>query len=241
MSSPHPRTATIRSTLRPYRSAIVILVAAALFLGVVALGQAGSGGAPLAAPTSTATAEQQPSIERRDADDPAAIGSLDAPVVLTEWTDLRCPFCAQFGRETLPSIVQDYVVAGKVRVEFHDVAFFGEQSAQASVAARAAGRQGAFADYLDAVFQAAPDSGHPDLPREKLIDFARTAGVADLARFEADLDDPSLLQAVEQDTVSAQRLGVTSVPFFVADGTVLSGAQPVDRFRALLDSALAGA
>lgn len=241
MSRPQPTAAALQAKLRRTRFVVVILVAAGLFLGVVALARGESGNAPLASPAATAEEKQKPQIERRDPGDPAAIGSVDAPVVLTEWTDLRCPFCAQFGRETFPAIVQDYVDAGKVRVEFRDVAFFGEQSEQASVAAHAAGRQGLFAAYLDTVFRAAPESGHPDLPREKLLDFARTAQVPDLARFEADLDDPSLLQAVQQETVAAQRLGVTSVPFFVADGTAISGAQPADHFRSFLDSALAGA
>ncbi|AZZ56777.1 DsbA family protein [Rathayibacter iranicus] len=244
MSRPQPNSAVLQAKLRRTRFVVVALVAAILFLGVVALARGESEATPLASPGATGSAteaQQKPRIERRDANDPAAIGSVDAPVVLTEWTDLRCPFCAQFGRETFPSIVQDYVDSGKVRVEFRDVAFFGEQSEQASVAAHAAGRQGLFAAYLDTVFRAAPESGHPDLPREKLLDFARTAQVPDLARFEADLDDPSLLQAVQQETVSAQRLGVTSVPFFVADGTAISGAQPADHFRSFLDSALAGA
>ncbi|AZZ49875.1 disulfide bond formation protein [Rathayibacter rathayi] len=241
MSRPHPSVIALEARLRRTRILLVAVIAVALFLGVVALGQAGSASSPLAAPSPAAAAAQRPSIERRDAADPAAIGALDAPVVLTEWTDLRCPFCAQFGRETLPTLVHEYVDTGKVRIEFRDVAFFGEQSDQASVAARAAGRQGLFAAYLDTVFRAAPESGHPDLPREKLLDFARDAQVPDLARFEADLDDPALLAAVKQDTVDAQRLGATSVPFFAASGTAVSGAQPIERFRTFLDAALAGA
>ncbi|WP_245873043.1 DsbA family protein [Rathayibacter toxicus] len=227
-----------QATLRRFRVIAVILVAVTLFLGVVALGQGTSGGGatePQASP-STVT---KPVLERRDPQDPAAVGPVDAPLVLIEWADLRCPFCAQFGRETLPTIEREYIDRGKIRTEMHDVAFFGEQSEQASVAARAAGRQGKYPDYLRAVFAAAPPSGHPDLPREKLVAFARAAEVPDLARFEADLTDPELLAAVKTDTLAAQKLGVNSVPFFVAGGTAVSGAQPVDRFRAYLDAALA--
>ena len=91
------------------------------------------------------------------------------------------------------------------------------------------------------LYAAAPEEGHPDMPREKLIGFAKTAGIADLAQFERDLDDPELRRAVEASTAQAQQLGVSGVPFFVADGQALSGAQPVEAFREFLDGALADA
>ncbi|QWL27298.1 disulfide bond formation protein [Rathayibacter toxicus] len=238
MSSSRSPLAMAQATLRRFRVIVVILVAVTLFLGVVALGQGTSGGGA-AEPQASPSTVTKPVLERRDPQDPAAVGPVDAPLVLIEWADLRCPFCAQFGRETLPTIEREYIDSGKIRTEMHDVAFFGEQSEQASVAARAAGRQGKYPDYLRTVFAAAPPSGHPDLPREKLVAFARAAGVPDLARFEADLTDPELLAAVKTDTLAAHNLGVNSVPFFVAGGTAVSGAPPVDRFRAYLDAALA--
>lgn len=180
-------------------------------------------------------------LARRDPADPMAVGSIDAPVVLIEWTDLRCPFCASFSRETLPAIMADYVDTGLVRIEVRDVAYFGEQSEDASVAAQAAAAQGRYIEFLDAVFDAAPESGHPDLPRDTLIAFAEVAGVPDIARFTADLDDPALHAAVQEETGFAQQIGVSAVPFFVAGDVSLSGAQPIDIFRGYLDQALAKA
>ena len=192
--------------------------------------EAGSGGAGSGA-----------SLERRAQDDAMAIGDIDAPVVLSEWVDFRCPFCAVFSRDTLPVIVQEYVDAGKVRIEMHDVAFFGEESTRAAAAARAAGEQGKYFEFLEAVYAAAPESGHPDLPPKELIAHAKTAGVPDLQRFEQDMGREDLVAAVEESTVQAQRIGVTGVPFFVVDGTGLSGAQPADAFRQVLDRAVADA
>jgi protein-disulfide isomerase len=182
---------------------------------------------------------QEQGFVRRDADDPMAIGDVDAPVVLTEWLDLRCPYCAVFSRDTLPSLVRDYVDTGRVRIEFHDVAFFGEQSEDAAVAARAAGNQGKFVEYVTAVYDAAPARGHADLPRARLVEFAEEVGVPDVARFTADLDDLDVRAEAQASTRSAQQIGVSAVPFFVAGGTALSGAQPEETFREFLDQALA--
>ncbi len=178
-------------------------------------------------------------IERRDATDPMAIGAVDAPVVLNEWIDFRCPFCAVYSRDTMPTIIDEYVNSGKVRIEIHDVAFFGDESVRAAAAARAAGEQGKYIEFVRAVYAAAPESGHPELPPEQLLALAGEAGVPDLARFETDMQRPELAQAVRDSTAKAQQLGVNAVPFFVVNGQAMSGAQPIETFRQFLDQQLA--
>ncbi len=175
---------------------------------------------------------------REDPDDPMAIGSIDAPVVLSEWIDFRCPFCAVVSRDTLPQVVKEYVDAGKVRIEMHDVAYFGEESVRAAVAARAAGEQGKYFEFVKAVYAAAPESGHPDLPTEELIEFAKTAGVPDMKKFEADMQRQDLVEAVQASTAQAQSLGVSGVPFFAIGDQALSGAQPIEAFRQFIDQQL---
>lgn len=236
----------------------IVLAVVAAFLAVVVAAQLMPGQSPTAAPSESVESPDDPSsapsaeaseeeagpempFVRRDPDDPMAIGDVEAPVVMTEWVDMRCPFCALYSRDTLPILIEEYVDTGQVRIEFHDVVFYGEDSENAAVAARAAGNQGVYVEYLSSVYDAAPENGHPDLPRETLIDFAEDAGVPDMEQFVADLDDPELVADVQDSTQSAQQLGVSAVPFFVAGSTALSGAQPMDVFRQFLDQALAEA
>lgn len=250
-NSPAPKPVhPLARKLRFARILNVVLGAITAFLLVVVIAQSvpGAEQAATADTTQTPAADASGSgsgagseIATRDPDDPLAIGDVDAPVVLVEWADFRCPYCAVVTNQTLPTIFEEYVEKGLVRYEFRDVAFFGEESIDAAVAARAAGEQGRFPEYLEAVFAAAPEKGHPDMPREKLIGFAATAGVPDLAKFEQDLDRADLRDAVLASTDTAQRLGVTSVPFFVAGDQAIAGAQPIENFRALLDEQLAAA
>ncbi|MFF2389475.1 DsbA family protein [Agromyces sp. NPDC058104] len=242
--------AGLERRLRRARTLNVVLGAATAFLLVVAIAQAfpqttsaaapGPVHGPEASAQPSAPAEN-PAIALRDPDDPLAIGDVDAPVVLVEWADFRCPFCAVFTNQTLPVILDEYVETGLVRYEFRDVAFFGDDSTAAAVAARAAGEQGRFPEYLEALYAAAPEQGHPDMPREKLVGFAKEAGVPDLATFEADLDRADLHDAVAASTAQAQQLGVTGVPFFVVGDQALSGAQPLDAVRSFLDEQLLAA
>lgn len=235
----------LESKLRRYRVLTILLAAVSAFLLVVVIGQSAmNSGGP--SPEAAAAADPEPAptdspIVHRDPENARAIGAVDAPVVLVEWVDMRCPFCAVFHRDTLPTLIDEYVDQGLVRIEMHDVAYFGEESAHAAVAARAAGEQGRFFDYVNAVYASAPDDSHAELPRERLIALAEEAGVPDIPTFAAALDDPAHYAAVSESTQTAQMIGVNAVPFFVIGTTALSGAQPVEVFRQFIDDALAEA
>ena len=212
--------------------------AAPVAVGAGASQQQGSGSAS-GSDTAGANADQSKALERRVEGDPYAIGDVDAPLVLIEWVDMRCPYCAVFSRDTFPELVKDYVDTGKLRIEMHDVAFFEEPSIRASSAARAAANQGKYFEFLHEVYAAAPESGHPDLTEAELIAHAKAVGVADIEAFTSDMNSDAVRQQVQQDTAAAQRIGVSSVPFFLVDGQAFAGAQPADTFRSVLDEALA--
>ncbi|WP_152485649.1 DsbA family protein [Leucobacter chironomi] len=181
--------------------------------------------------------------ERRDPNDVMALGDVDAPVVIAEWTDFRCPYCGVFSRDTLPVLLDEYVETGQVRIEVHDVDFIdGEVSARVAVAARAAGEQGRYFEYLFAVYDAMSQD-RPAITDAVLVDYARQAGVADIERFTSDLDSPRLREAVRASSEQAKQLGVGSVPFFAetASCRVLQGAQPIEQFRSFLDAAVTAA
>ncbi|HLS74357.1 MAG TPA: thioredoxin domain-containing protein [Actinomycetaceae bacterium] len=226
---------------RRSRTVNIVLGVIAAFLAVVVAAQLMTGpdsSSSEAAEGQSTSGDAEMDFVRRDAEDPMAIGDVDAPIVMTYFFDTRCPFCAVFHRDTLPTLIEEYVDAGDLRIEFHDVVFYGDQSADAAVAARAAAEQGMFTQYLSAVYDAAPENGHPDMPRDKLIGFAEEVGIPDLEQFTTDLEDPDLLAEVEASAQQAQQAGVTAVPFFVIGQTAVSGAQPVDSFRQFIDQSL---
>lgn len=190
-------------------------------------------------PASPSTSEDAPlDMSRRLDIDPTALGSVDAPVVLIEYADYRCPFCGVFARDTLPDLVDRYVESGDLRIEWRDLPIFGDDSMAAAVAARAAGEQGRFWEFHEVLYAAAPERGHPDMPREKLLDFAETAGVPDLTQFERDLENPELNDRVLADVAEATSLGASSTPLFLINGVPVVGAQPTDVFRTVIENAI---
>lgn len=189
------------------------------------------------------TAEQEAfllDLQRRDADDVMALGDVDAPVVLIEYSDFRCPFCAQWATEVKPEL-QSYLDDGTLRIEYHDVALLGPESVNAAVGARAAGEQGKYWEFHDALFAETAAGDHPDMPADKLIELATEVGIPDLEMFEERLGSADLIKAVEDETASARELGISSTPTFIVNTAIVQGAQPTDVFTATVKSEAAKA
>ena len=200
--------------------------------------------APEAVGGTEANAAEAPKVQasdfhRRDANDPTALGDVDAPVVVVIYSDYRCPFCGLFANETQPALVEEYVNTGKVRLEWRDTPIFGDESINAAIAARAAGEQGLFWEYNAAVFARAESGQHTPLPRETLLAIAEEIGVPNLAAFETALDDPALRGAVQNDKAEATSIGANSTPSFIVGNQGFAGAQPLEVFTQVIDQELA--
>src|SRR5512145_3524041 len=88
------------------------LLAAGLGLALFALLRQGSGG--------TAAAAGPPPTVTDDGFRGYTLGSGDAVVEITEYSDFECPFCANFATIQMPTIKQQLINTGKVRWRYRD-------------------------------------------------------------------------------------------------------------------------
>ena len=179
--------------------------------------------------TDPRTLELVKSLPRRQADDPMALGPVDAPVVITLWEDFSCPMCTKFELESFDTI-RTYADEGKVRIEWRDLAIFAGQhhSDLAAVGARAAAKQGKFWEFVRAAYHA--DDDHPDYDEATVTKLAQDAGVPNMEQFAQDFKDPALLQAVQEDTQHAQSIGIGGTPAILVGDAFISGAYPTEFF-----------
>lgn len=161
-------------------------------------------------------------------------GQINSGVVLMEFADFQCPFCAKFSVEILPSIQQKYVQSGKIGLVFlnfplrtlHPLA-----SRAASIAVCAA-EEGGFWQLHDKLFSLS----------------SLTSASLDEAELRLrDRSCPGKMgsQKVRADEILGESLGVRSTPTFffarvLADGSLkfqaaLEGAQPLSTFEKVLD------
>ena len=158
-------------------------------------------------------------------------GDANAPVTVVVFSDFQCPFCSR-----AEATVRDLEAAypGKIRFVFKNQPLpFHQNARPAAKAALAAGEQGKFWEYHDALFK-----HQGELDRASLERYAEDLGL-DLRRFRAALDDSRLDIAIEADITEAHRLDVRGTPAFFINGRGLQGAQPLAAFRAKVDQALA--
>lgn len=219
------------------------VIAAALAFGGVS-GDSGSERrpvAPVSSPSAEATPDEQQkallSLARRNPKDPMALGRADAPVVMIAYEDFQCPFCGKFARETKPELVRTYVDKGVLRIEWRNFPVFGTESEQAARAAWAAGRQGRFWQFHDIAYAKERPRNQGYFSSSRLREMAREAGVADLARFEADLKSDAADAAVSKDREEGYALGVSSTPAFLVNAQPILGAQPLSTFSAAIEKA----
>ena len=82
-------------------------------------------------------------------------GDQKARLVLVEFSDYQCPFCARFVRETLPEIEKDYIKTGKLKYVFRDfpITSAHKDAFKAALAAGCALDQGKYWEMHDRLFE----------------------------------------------------------------------------------------
>ncbi len=198
------------------------------------------GGRPAAQPATAQPAarpvrpqEDPRAIYRVPLGDSPARGPADALVTIVESSDFECPFCKQVG----PTLKQlDEAFPGKLRWVFkHNPLPFHQRALPAALAAEAAREQKGDAGFWamhDRLFESAPALDQASLER------AATAIGLDLGRFRAALDDRAAEPRIRRDQALVTSVGATGTPAFFINGRKVSGAQPFENFRVVVEEEL---
>lgn len=172
------------------------------------------------------------------------IGSSNAPVTLVYWFDYQCPFCKQFEETVLPTLVQNYVNTGKLKIVFKDFPFLGNDSVIDSEYAQAVWSlyPEKFYDWHSAMFDVQDAEGD--------LGFGDATTVDTLTGLIPGIDAAKVKAAVQQNqtaydaAINTERQtgtdnGVNGTPGFLVGKTSISGAQPLATFTAEIDKQLA--
>ncbi len=107
---------------------------------------------------------------------------------------------------------------GEATIDFRNYTIIGPQSTPAGAAAIAAGKQGRGWNFVELFYrnQGTENSGY--VTDEFLTALAKAAGVADIAKWNADRKSPSVLREVARTSAQAQNLGFNGTPSFAVQG-----------------------
>jgi protein-disulfide isomerase len=201
---------------RDARRRRVTRLGAVTLLAVIVVGVAiavSSGGAAKT-PAAPGAAQQAASLVAGIPERDGVLGSGKAKVTVTEYLDLQCPVCKAASTQVLPSLVNDYVRPGKVRLQARTLHFIGDDSTRAARVAAGAQAQGRLWPFVEAFYASQGQENSGYVTDSFLRGVARASGVnADRALAYA---NTSAAQARLQTADSgATKLGVDSTPTFV--------------------------
>jgi len=157
-------------------------------------------------------------------------GDANAPVTIIAFSDYECPFCKR-AESTVAQVMSTY--GDKVRYVHRDFPLpFHAHAHEAAQAARCAGDQGKFWEYHDKLFQA------QDLSTDNLKKMATDLGL-DQQKLEQCISSGSHDDEINADVAAGSDVGVSGTPAFFINGRMLSGAQPFERFKEIIDGEIA--
>jgi protein-disulfide isomerase len=222
----------------------ILALVVGFVLGIFTAGPLGLGaGGPrrqnVPAPSVAAAPRPRPTedpkaVYRAPIDGSPAKGPADALVTVVESSDFQCPFCKRVA-PTLKQLEEAY--PGKLRwvfknnplVSIHPLAM---GAALAAEAARAQGGDAKFWEMHDELFAISPQLDPPSLEAA-----ARKIGL-DVEKFKAAMAAGTGRDAIERDQKLVTSLGAGGTPAFFINGRKLSGAQPLEAFKAVVDEEL---
>lgn len=178
-------------------------------------------------------------------DDDPLMGDQKARLVLVEFSDFQCPFCARFVHETLPEIEKDYIKTGKLKYVFRDfpISSAHKDAFKAALAAGCALDQGKFWEMHARLFESQAAFTVYNLTRS-----AEAIGL-NKEKFQKCLNNNEYETEIQSDFADGLKAGVNQTPIFflgltepnspkVKVLTVIMGAKPYAVFKAAIDSAL---
>lgn len=227
-----PRNRPSRRKPRPtWQSPVVVVTGAALLIGLAVIAFARP-----SAPDTGGELKVPQTAYTTDLTDGETLGSASAPVVMQLYSDFQCPACKAFVMQLLPSLVNDFVRPGTLRIEARDLDFLSrtqqKESLELAAGAACAAEQDRYWQFHDFVFW---NQGRENLGDH---DAAFIGGIADAVEVDRAAWDACMAGAVRapitEQTRAAAAAGIKSTPTLVINGQSMVGVPKYDELANLI-------
>jgi protein-disulfide isomerase len=164
-------------------------------------------------------------------------GPKDAKVTIVEFSDFQCPYCARAHQTVAGQVMKEYNGKVKLVYKYFPLAFH-KWAESAAIAAECAYEQdqAAFWTLYNYFFQN-QQTMTPENVKDKSLE-ALAGSKVDKDKFTTCYDSKASLPQIKTDMADGQSVGVTGTPAFFINGRRISGAQPFESFKAVIDDEL---
>jgi protein-disulfide isomerase len=175
-----------------------------------------------------------------DAGKGKAFGNPAAPILIELFSDFQCPACKTLHEQTLPLLMRDFVVAGKVYLVHREFPLNGHaHSREAAEYATAAARLGKYEQVAGALFKNQLAWSADGKVWETV---AGALAPADQKKLQALAKDPAVLAEVQHEVDLALATKINQTPTMIITHRLKrypwSGYPNYDLFRRFLDDLL---
>ena len=167
------------------------------------------------------------------------LGTAEAPVEMTVYSDFECPACRNFALAVTPALVAEFIGTGflRLRYVYFPLTTIHPNAAAAAKAAQCAGEAGRFWAYHDYLFVRQPEWRGETVPSSLWVVYAENLGL-EKGEFARCFESKAALEAVEANWLEAVSAGATGTPTVVLNGQSLAELGSYEDLRARILEAI---
>jgi len=122
------------------------------------------------------------------------VGKASAPATMLVFEDPQCPYCQVWSLNDLPTVVDQFVRTGQLKLTYRGIAIIGPNSVKGLRAVFAAGEQNKLWEFSSALYEMQGTENSGWITNDVILSAAKAAGA----------DGPSILAASPTKAVTAQ-------------------------------------
>ena len=166
------------------------------------------------------------------------IGDKNAKITIIEYASLSCSHCADFHKNTLPTLIDDYVEKGKINIVFRDFPF-NYPALLGSMVLRCVPEDVRYS-YTDALYKLQSTWVNEENAKttQELFKIMQSGGMTK-ENFDICIKNVELEKKILQGLMDAQKeFNIKSTPSFLINGNLIEGNKSVKVFRQIIDKIL---
>ena len=184
------------------------------------------------------------SLALAESDHDSVLGNKNSPIIIVEYGDYQCPYCAEVYSSVEPRLRREYINSGRAKMIFRNQQFRGDESIAAGAAAACAKDQGKFWAYHDALFSAKNSdfrSGAGEnnnfYNRNLFIRLGKQVNL-NMASFTSCLDSKKYVDQVKTESDNASSMGVNRTPMMFVNGEEVPNPTSYESVKSVIESKL---
>jgi protein-disulfide isomerase len=213
----------VRRTRLAQLGIVVAIVIVAIVVILVATGGGGTKKAPKAGTGQANTISKEvSSLIGGIPQSGNTLGPTNAPITLQYFGDLECPVCREFTLGALPSVIQNWVRPGKLRIEYRSLKTATREPEVFELqqtAALAAGKQQKMWYFVELFYHEQQEEGTEYVNESFLENLAKQVPGLDIAKWNSDRKGNAFEEQLTSDEQASTNAGFTGTPSFLIGRT----------------------